>query len=525
MMSVLTTRRILGLLMMLAALAGAGPSIRAASEATNIDAVETIRREALAKSQVMQLAGYLTDVYGPRLTGSPLLREAAEWTVDRLKRWGIREARIEEWGTFGSGWVNERFSAHAFTPQPWPLIGLPKAWTAGTPGRITADAAYAPITTDDDFARWKGKLRGKIVLPVLARELPALFDPPARRLTDADLDALRRGEQERPEKGRTGTQVAFARRRLQFLADEGVVAVLEPSRGDGGTLFVQQGGGFRFDPTASAMTPPPEPGTRPVEVVIVAEQYGRLSRLLAAGRPVSVELDIRNRFLPNQPGVNVIAELPGTDKADEIVMLGAHLDSWHGATGATDNAVGVAVMLEVMRILKTTGLPLRRTVRLALWSGEEQGLLGSRAYVRARLANRETMALKDDHARISAYFNLDNGTGAIRGAHLQGNTAVAPILTAWMKPFADSGVSTLSLTSTFSSDHLSFDEVGIPAFQFIQDPIEYHTRTHHSNSDTLERLQPDDAIRNAVVVASFVYHAANREEPLPRKPLPAPRKQ
>ena len=523
MTSAWTNRRIVCPLLMVAVLAAEGPWIRAESESTDVGAVETIRREALSRSQIMQVAGSLTDVYGPRLTGSPLLREAAEWTVERLKRWGIAEARTEEWGPFGDGWVNERFTAHAFTPHAWPIIGLPKAWTPGTPGRVKADAVYAPLGTDEDFARWKGKLRGKIVLPVVARELPALFDPLARRLSDADLDVLTRGEQARPGKGMTGAQVAFARRRLQFLAGEGVTAVLEPSRGDGGALFVQQGGGFRFDPLASAMTPAPGPGTKPVEVVVAAEHYGRLSRLLASGRSVAVELDIRNSFLPNQPGVNVFAELPGTDKADEVVMVGAHLDSWHGATGATDNAVGAAVVLEAMRILKVTGLPLRRTVRLALWSGEEQGLLGSRAYVRARLANRETMALKEDHPKISAYFNLDNGTGAIRGVHLQGNEAVAPIFTAWMKPFAESGVSTLTATSTFSSDHLSFDEVGIPAFQFIQDPIEYHTRTHHSNSDTLERLQPEDAIRNAVVVASFVYHAANRDERLPRKPLPPPR--
>jgi hypothetical protein len=511
--------RMLCLLVTLSILGLASPWTRAETESADITAVDTIRREGLSRSQVMQIAGYLTDVYGPRLTGSPLLRQAAEWTVQRLERWGVSNARVEEWGMFGSGWVNERFSAHAFTPQAWPIVGLPKAWTPGTDGPVTADAVYTPLSKDEDFARWKGKLAGKIVLPVAARELHALFDPPARRFSDAELSAMTRGERTR-RKRLTGAQIAFARRRLQFLVDEGVLAVVEPSRGDGGAIFVQHGGEFWSDPNR-------ESGGRsqPPQVVVSAEHYGRMSRLLEAGRSVRIELDIRSRFLPHQPGVNVIAELPGSDSPDEIVMLGAHIDSWHGATGATDNAVGAAVMLEVMRILKATGLPLRRTVRLALWSGEEQGLLGSRAYVASHVADRQNMALRDEHRRISAYFNLDNGTGAIRGVYLQGNDAVAPIFRAWMEPFADLGVSTLTSTSTFSTDHLSFDEVGIPAFQFIQDPIEYDTRTHHSTTDTLERIEADDAMRNAVIVASFVYHAANREERLPRKPLPSPRAQ
>jgi carboxypeptidase Q len=239
--------------------------------------------------------------------------------------------------------------------------------------------------------------------------------------------------------------------------------------------------------------------------------------------PVTVALDVRNTFLDNQPGFNVLAELPGTDKAEETVMLGAHFDSWHGATGATDNAVGSAVMLEAMRILKACGLPVRRTVRLALWSGEEQGLLGSRAYVKDTFGNRDTMALKPEHARLAAYFNVDNGTGAIRGVYLQGNEAVAPIFSAWMKPFANLGMTTLSLQNTGGTDHLSFDAVGLPGFQFIQDPLEYDTRTHHSNMDSYERLQPADVIKNAVIVATFVYLAANRDAMLPRKPLPKPR--
>jgi carboxypeptidase Q len=238
--------------------------------------------------------------------------------------------------------------------------------------------------------------------------------------------------------------------------------------------------------------------------------------------PVTVELQVTNTFSEDQPGFNVLADLPGTDKADEVVMLGAHFDSWHGATGATDNGVGSAIVLEAMRILKASGLKMRRTVRLALWSGEEQGLLGSRAYVKNTFADRESMTLKPEHAQLAGYFNVDNGTGAIRGVYLQGNEAVAPIFSAWMKPFENLGMTTLSMQNTGGTDHLSFDAVGLPGFQFIQDPIEYETRTHHSNMDNYERLQANDVMKNAVIVATFVYQTANRDEKLPRKPLPKP---
>jgi carboxypeptidase Q len=520
----MTIRRIpiaLALVCLMVLTRAAAPSARAEAETTDIDAVEIIRYEGLSRSQLMQSAFYLSDVYGPRLTGSPQLRQAAEWAVDRLKRWGIEDSRIQEWGTLGPGWVNERFAAHAYTPQPWPVVGLPKAWTPGTDGPLVADAIYAPMSSDEELPRWKGQLRGRIVLPVPSRQLGAMFDAPARRFSTSELEELQRGARPRARSEPSGAQVAFARRRLRFLIDEGALAVVEPSAGDG-AIFVQHSAEFDPDRAPDSAIPPTR-AAAPPQVVITAEHYGRMARLLSAGRQVRLELDVRNKFLPDQPGFNVIAEIPGTDKADEIVMIGAHLDSWHGATGATDNAVGAAVMLEVMRILKVSELPLRRTVRLALWSGEEQGLLGSRAYVAQHVAQRETMTLKDEHRRISAYFNLDNGTGAIRGVYLQGNDQLAPVFAGWMQPFADLGVSTLSATSTFSTDHLSFDEVGVPAFQFIQDPIEYDTRTHHSNTDTFERIQTEDAMRNAVIVASFVYHAANRDERLPRKPIPSPR--
>jgi carboxypeptidase Q len=496
----------------------------ASSETVDYNAIYTIKDEGFKRSQVMDIVSYLTDVYGPRLTGSPNIRQAADWAVTKLREWGASNPRVENWGTFGRGWVNERFNAQVLTPTPWPVIGIPKAWTPGLAAPVTADVIYAPMESEKDFDTWKGKLKGKIVMPMPRRQVKALFEAQAKRYTDKDLDEIEQLEPEMAAARRTTDPLRFqfSRKRIEFLVSEHVLATFEPGRGDGGTLFVQQGGAY-------SSTPPSGPYARtypasvPPQIVIAVEHYGRLARTLEKKVPVTVALDVRNTFLDNQPGFNVLAELPGTDKAEETVMLGAHFDSWHGATGATDNAVGSAVMLEAMRILKACGLPVRRTVRLALWSGEEQGLLGSRAYVKDTFGNRDTMALKPEHARLAAYFNVDNGTGAIRGVYLQGNEAVAPIFSAWMKPFANLGMTTLSLQNTGGTDHLSFDAVGLPGFQFIQDPLEYDTRTHHSNMDSYERLQPADVMKNAVIVATFVYLAANRDAMLPRKPLPKPR--
>jgi Zn-dependent M28 family amino/carboxypeptidase len=303
---------------------------------------------------------------------------------------------------------------------------------------------------------------------------------------------------------------------MQFFAREGVLAVLEPGTGrsDHGTIMVL-GSNNNRDAKAPAVAP---------QVVVSTEQYNRLARLLLRKQRVTLELDIQNRFIDDTlDSFNIIAEIPGTDRAREIVMLGAHFDSWHSGTGATDNAAGSAVMMEAMRILKRTGLPMRRTVRLALWTGEEQGLLGSTAYVKEQFADRDSMALKPAHAALSAYFNMDNGTGAIRGVYLQGNEAVRPMFAAWLEPFRNIGMTTLSIRSTGSTDHVPFDNVGLPGFQFIQDPVEYSTHSHHTNMDVYDRLQSDDLMKNAVIVASFVYHTANRDALLPRKALPTPR--
>lgn len=489
-------------------------------DVVDLAAVHRIQKEASDRSQVMETASYLTDVYGARLTGSPAIEAATQWARDTLKGWQIANVRSERF-RFGRGWVNRRFVAAVAGAGGYPLVGYPKAWTAGTPGPITAEAVMASIGAESDFEKWRGKLRGKIVLTARSRTLTPRFEPLARRLTDAELDTLglpatdETRQAAAPPRPRFLT-LDFQLKRQQFFKEEGVIAHLEPSvLGDGGTFFVQAAPGASREPDADVPIP---------QVVLAVEQYGRLARTLAKGLRVEVLLDIENAFLDNDLyASNLIAELTGSRKADELVLMGAHLDSWHAGTGATDNAAGVAVMMEAMRILKHAALPLQRTVRLALWSGEEQGLLGSRAYVRQHVADPATMRLEREHSQLSAYFNLDNGTGRIRGIYLQGNEAAAPVFRAWLEPHRSAGMTTIALRGTGNTDHVSFDEVGIPGFQFIQDPLEYHSRTHHSNQDVYERLRREDLIHNAIVVASFVYHAANREEKLPRKTLPQPR--
>jgi hypothetical protein len=482
------------------------------AEKIDLDAVYRIKAEGLDRSQVMETASYLTDVYGPRLTGSPDAREAADWAQKTMRSWGLSNVHTEKW-MFGRGWRSERVFAMALTPRAYPLIAYPKAWTPGTNGPVTGDAVIAVVSEEKDFETFRGQLRGKFVLSVPMRDVPAHFEPAGHRYSDADLAELSKQPAARG-RGRGNAQAvqAFNRKRNQFWIDEGVAAVLDFSRGDDGTVFVQ-GGGSRD---------PKEPPVPPM-VTLEVEHYGRILRTLQKKIPVTLQMDIVNRFYDeDQSAFNIVGELAGTDKADEVVMLGAHFDSWHSGTGATDNAAGSAVMMEAMRILKAAGVKLRRTVRIALWTGEEQGLLGSKEYVKAHFGDPATMKLLPEHARLSGYFNVDNGTGQIRGVYLQGNEAIAPIFQAWMEPFKNMGMTTLTIRNTGGTDHLSFDAVGLPGFQFIQDEVEYNSRTHHSNMDTYERLQSNDMMRNAVIVASFVLNAANRDEKLPRKPLPLP---
>lgn len=476
--------------------------------------VSRISEEGLRRSQVMDTLSYLTDVHGSRLTNSPALRAAAAWAIERLKGWGLEQVNLEPWGTFGRGWSNDRFVATVVEPTPWPVVGVPKAWTPGTGGPVTAEVVLAILDREEDFAAWAGKLNGRIVLASRERGVKLGTEPVSRRLTDEELDemALQRPLQGARTRNYGGSGSQFRRQLLRFLAREGVVALLEPGPGvgDHGSLLVM-GNEENRHPDAVPDVP---------EVVVATEHYGRILRTLERKVPVRLELDVRNTF-HDQPreAFNLIAELPGTDRASEVVMLGAHFDSWHAGTGATDNAAGVAATMEAMRILKATGLPLRRTVRLALWTGEEQGLLGSRAYVARHFGSRTSGTLTAEHARLSGYFNMDNGAGAIRGVYLEYNEAVRPVFTAWMEPFAGMGMKTAALRGTGGTDHLPFDDVGLPAFQFIQDPLEYFTFSHHSNMDLYERVPTEDLTRNAVIIASFVYQAANRESLLPRKPL------
>jgi hypothetical protein len=451
-------------------------------------------------------------VYGPRLTGSPNITEAAEWTQKTMKEWGLANVHVETW-PFGRGWQNQQFLAMAVTPRAYPLIGYPKAWTPGTSGLVTAEAVLAVITTEKDFDTFRGKLRGKFVLGTAMRDVPAHFEAPGHRYTDAELTELSK-QPEAGGRGRGNVQanLELARKKTQFWIDEGVAAVLDISRGDGGTVFVQSGGSR--DPKG-----PPSPP----QVVLAVEHYGRIVRTLEKNIPVTLSMNIDNKFYDTDlNGFNIVGELPGTDKADEVVMIGAHFDSWHTGTGATDNAAGSAIMMEAMRLLKVSGVRLRRTVRIGLWGGEEQGLLGSKEYIKAHYGDPATMQLKPEHATFAGYFNVDNGTGLIRGVYLQGNEAAAPIFQQWMEPFKNLGMNTLTIRNTGGTDHLSYDAVGLPGFQFIQDDVEYNSRTHHSNMDVYERIQPNDMMRNAVIVASFVLNTANRDDKLPRKPLPKP---
>ena len=489
-------------------------------ESVDFDAIYKIKDEGLQRSQIMDTMIYLTDIHGPRLTGSPNLEAAAHYATAQLTAWGLTNVRLEPWGPFGRGWSNERFYAHAVSPQAYPIIGYAKAWTPGTNGPVTGEAVMATISSEADFEKYRGQLGGRFVLTSPVPEVRALFEAPGRRFTDADLAGLARQPDPRGRRVRRGRRVPreFARKRMQFFLEEGVAALVDPGpnprigRGDTGAVWVQSGGSR--DPNDPSVAP---------QVVFATEHYGRIARTLEKQIPVTLELNVQNEFHDDTlDAFNVIAEISGTDTADEVVMLGAHFDSWHAGTGATDNAAGSAVMMEAVRILAATGLPMRRTVRLALWTGEEQGLLGSRAYVEQHFADRRTMDLKSAHAKLSGYFNVDNGTGVIRGVYLQSNEAVAPIFEAWMEPFENLGMTTLSIRNTGGTDHLSFDRVGLPGFQFVQDPVEYSSRTHHTNMDLYERIQPEDMMKNAVIVASFVYHTANRDELLPRKPLPAP---
>jgi hypothetical protein len=520
--------------------------------------VHKIKAEAFAGSQVADHLFWLTDVNGPRLTNSPGYKTAASWAENKLKSFGAAKVHLESWGPFGRGWSAPRWSLSLVQPTQVPLPAVPRAWSGGTSGPVKGEVVYAPFQQrserEDSFdlvkqeakiaayaAANKGKLRGKVVLFDAARDLALPKEAAGVRYDDQKLAAevaapepLAGGPVEWPitkmpsdPKKRqaffatTPFEVAaeFGERRRKvteklwaFFAEEQPAAVLTTDeRGDGGLIFVE---GL---PVWAAGAPNPPPA-----LVVAPEAYDRLIRLNEKKVPVQVEVDVTARYHDETDSQNVVAELPGGKKKDEVVIIGAHLDSWHSATGATDNAAGVVIMLEVVRILKALDLPLDRTVRIVLWSGEEQGLLGSRAYVKEHFADPVTMALKSEHAKVAAYFNVDNGAGKVRGVYLQGNDMVRPIFEKWLAPFRDQGATALSIRNTGGTDHLSFDAVGLPGFQFIQDPLDYMSRTHHSDLDSADHALPADLMQASAVVASFVYNAANSPEMLPRKPLPKP---
>ena len=525
-------------LVLLVALA-AVPGAQAPSEKLDYAAIAQIRDEGLSRSQAMETLFWLTDRYGPRVTGSPAFEEAGAWAMKKMTDWGLTNVHREEWD-FGRGWSLVRFSAHMIEPQVQVLIGLPKTWSTGTEGPVSADVVRVTATSEADLAKYKGQLKGKIVLAQPARAVRMLEGPfivrmdgeLAKEAETTPIPAQRgrggRGEEagDQPAGGRGAAQ-QFQQRLQQFYKDEGVVAVFDRGSDSdtanmGSNLSVNQqhpDGGTIFPGTVNRAA-----ATGVPQVTLAVEHYNRMVRLLEHNVPVKVDLDLKVQFYENAKGYNFVGEIPGTDLASEVVLLGAHFDSHSFATGATDNATGSTAMLEAARVIKTLGLKPRRTIRVALWGGEEQGLLGSRAYALAHFGDPRTMQLKPEHAKLAAYFNLDNGTGKIRGIWMQSNLAVRPIFEQWIAPLQDLGVTILGPRSVSSTDHVSFDNIGLPGFQFVQDRLEYNARTHHSNMDTYDRIQRDDMVQQATVAAIFAYNAAMRDEKLPRKALPAPQR-
>jgi Zn-dependent M28 family amino/carboxypeptidase len=612
-------------------LAWPGLSAETTSVQQNVDqadAIDRIREEGLEHSQVMETLSGLCDVIGPRLTGSPNLKRANHWTRDRLAGWGLTNAHLEAWGPFGRGWTLKRFSAQVIEPQTIPLLGCPAAWSPGFDKPLVADVVYLDPGTNTDFKMYEGKLKGAIVLAGQLRELAPGFEPLAVRLTETNLLQLanagpgktvsysvamgNRPAPRRPAPARPQNQS----RALSFLAKEDVALVVKPSMmGEGGTFVVESasvpaGDGPRTNrPAGSPRAWSTNAPAIPPQVTLAVEDYNRLVRMIQKGEKLKMAVDLRVQFNDDDlMAYNTIAEIPGTDLKEQIVMLGGHLDSWHAGTGATDNGAGAVAAMEAVRIIAALKLQPRRTIRVALWSGEEQGLLGSKAYVARHFgyytnititnlvsaspastnlaaagaagasattnlaparalrspkdggrphpismgeyprpswlsssnrnsadarpapkpasANSSTtrkLVRLEEYEKLSAYFNLDNGAGKIRGIYMQNNEAVRPLFRAWLEPFRDLGAETLTPSNTGGTDHLSFDELGLPAFEFIQDPLDYGTRTHHTNQDLVDRVQPEDLKQAAVILAAFVYDAAMADEKLPRKASPQQR--
>lgn len=500
-----------------------------AQEQVNEEINQIIRKHGLEQSQAMDIAGWMTDVYGPRLTGSPMLDKATDWAQTTLKDWGMKNVHLESWGPFGRGWEMSHFEMHNSSPSYWPIIAYPKAWSPAVKG--TSEVVYLDAETIEDLEEYRGKLKGKFVLLDTIREVKEVFEAGAKRHDAESLLRLANAPEPtpRPRRNYNLNARSFFQAMWKMFEEEQPLAILDRSyKGDLGTVFVSsaRAAGGRSRDMDQAVVP---------QFTVSVEHYNRILRNLQRGIPVELSVDLEASYT-NADGMehNIIAEIPGTDLKDEVVMFGAHFDSWHTATGATDNGAGSTVMMEAARILletiKESGIKPRRTLRLALWTGEEQGLLGSKGYSRKHFAefppnNSTPQSLKPEQEKISGYYNLDNGTGKIRGVYLQGNGAVAPIFRAWLQPFSDLDASTLSLSNTGGTDHLTFNAVGIPGFQFIQEPMAYFSRTHHSNMDNYDHLVEADLSQAATIIASFVFHTAMRDEMLPRKPFEIEKKE
>lgn len=529
--------------------------LAASGQSTDLVVIDRIKREAFERSEVMEHLRYLTDVHGPRLTGSPQFEKAAAWAIGRLKEYGLANVHLDRWGPFGRSWSVDGYTVEQVEPRYARLHAAPLAWSAPTNGAIVGEPLLTPLETSflrgpkklraalDEYRKtWTGKLRGRLLLLTTPEPISNRSNPLFTRYSDSRLQELFTApEPAKPPAVKSIEEIdwpddpadlfqlfdrlpdnlaeqffdryaALEAERGAFLAKEGAAAVLvADNRARDGLLAAEAAGSFRSrDPLA------------PATFVVTAEDYDRIARLLEHKQPVRLRVDLKvSVSSADVDGTNIIAELPGGSKHDEVVMIGAHFDSWHSGTGATDNGVGSAVMIEVMRILKALNLKLDRTVRLALWGGEEQGLLGSRAYVKREFADPQTMQATLQHAKLSGYFNLDNGSGRIRGVYLQGHEAMRPLFEQWFAPFRDLGVTTVTIRGTSGTDHQSFTRVGLPGFQFIQDALDYFSVTHHTNVDTYEHAVPGDLMQASAVIASVVYHAANHPDRLPRRPLPA----
>jgi carboxypeptidase Q len=520
--------------------------VLAFGQSAQTDAVGRIRDEGMNRSQAMNIMRYLSDVIGARLTNSPAQRRSNQWTKEQFQKWGLQNAVVESWGEFGRGWELKRFNASLIAPEYQPFRAYPKAWSPSTPGAVTGDVVYVAANNEAELEKYKGKLKGAIVLVMPERKIDIGFQPDASRNTDEALAKLASAVPQvaQPPLTPNPQQVSafqFNARKFRFYHEEGAAVLVEPSQTLAGTIRVM---GAAVPSPANPIPGVPNPQARsknapPIipQIVAEAEQYNRVLRLVRQNIPVRMMIDLDVQFFDDDlNGYNTIAEIPGTDLKDEVVMIGAHLDSWHGSNGSTDNGAGVTVVMEAVRILQAAGLKPRRTIRVGLWTGEEQGLLGSRGYVAKHLATigdgsdaaafgamsgqRRPITKRPGYDKFAAYYNLDNGTGRIRGVYMQGNENVRPIFRDWLAPFGDWGSTTLTINNTGGTDHLAFDAVGLPGFQFIQDPIEYFSRTWHTTQDVADRTIENDLKQSAVIMAAFAYNSAMSQERIPRKTNP-----